>query len=117
LNISKRRKKNEKTHNFSWSEVRPPPSRGIGGATVVALATDSVCQFSGSVVCVDDMVALGRLVTLCLTIDRSHIIDRKRVSRGTVRGRILVRGRVRLSVTRIVVWRVGVFVCRVCVHD
>lgn len=46
-------------HHFAWSETRATPGGGVGRATVVALAADTVAEFCACVVGVDDIVGLA----------------------------------------------------------
>ena len=49
------------THYFARGEARSPPGRGVSGAAVVAFPADTIGEFRGGVVGMDDVVGLTRV--------------------------------------------------------
>ena len=92
------------TYHLARSEVGTPPSRGVGGTTVVTLPPDAVREFCRGVVGVTNQIIGRGLVVL-------RLVRGPKVLHGAGRDwigsrRVRIGGRVRLGVSRaIVVWR------------
>ena len=71
--VKKRKRwiKEKKTNHFSWTEVRPSPSGGIGGAAVEAPSANPISELCGSIIRVDNrnrgLVDWGILTTIIVT--------------------------------------------------
>ena len=103
------------TYNFARSEVGTPPSRGVGGTTVVTLSPDTVCEFRRGIIGVADEIIGRGLVALGL-VGRPEVLHW--AGRDRVGGRgVRVGGRVRLGVSgAVVVWRGWLVVEAVCLR-
>jgi len=89
------------TYNFARGEVGTPPSRGVGGTTVVTLPPDAVCELGRGIISVANQIVGRRLVALGL-VRRPEILHWTRRDWVGSRG-VGIGGRVRLRVSGAIV--------------
>ena len=93
-------KRKRKTNDFSWTEVRPSPSGGIGGAAVEAPSANPISELCGGIICVDNgdrwLVDWGILTTIIVSHLRGRGLWMSHSLHIEVGLRVVLRMRVRV---------------------